>query len=91
LCVVTWLPQCLWATGAVTTAGTLPARFGMALSPDGSRLAATGQGQVVVIDRASRTVLGTVPTGGNPRRVRFDRTGATMVVSNEAGWVDYIR
>lgn len=64
--------------------------FGMALSPDGQRLYATSVGVVTIIDAAARTVLSTVPVGGNPRRVAFNRPGTRAIVANESGWVDFI-
>jgi YVTN family beta-propeller protein len=67
--------------------------FGMALSPDGRQLYATitlGH-RIAVIDRATRTVVLTINTGGFPRRVRFSRSGETAVVADEAGAVVFIR
>lgn len=67
--------------------------FDLALSPDGTKIWVTlqGAGLVSVLDRATRTILRTIVTGGRPRRVAFDPGSATVVVANEAGWVDFIR
>lgn len=67
--------------------------FGLAVTPDGTRLYVTSPttGQVAIIDRGSGTMLRTLATGGTPRRIAFDATGSTAVVSNEGNWVDVIR
>lgn len=67
--------------------------FDLALSPDGTKIWVTlqGSGLVRVLDRASRTILRTIATGGRPRRVAFDPGSSTVVVANEAGWVDFLR
>jgi hypothetical protein len=43
-----------------------------------------------VIDLATKTVLRTID-GGSPRRVTFDRTGATAFIGNEGGYVSFIK
>jgi hypothetical protein len=67
--------------------------FGLGLSPDGKFLyAATAfGGQVRIIDRVSRALLRTVETGGVPRRIGFDPVTGTAVISNESGWVDFVK
>ena len=67
--------------------------WGMALSPDQEQLyvGLVFQGEVVVIDRASRAVVQRIPTGGAPRRIVFNQSGTLAVVTNEAGFVTYIR
>jgi YVTN family beta-propeller protein len=67
--------------------------FALALSPDNAQLyaALTGSGVVRVIDRASRTIVKSIQTGGSPRRIAFSAGGETAVIANEAGWVDFIR
>lgn len=64
--------------------------FGLALSPDGQQLFMTrpASGNVARVDRATRTLLGTLPTGGSPRRVGFSSNGRVAVITNESGWVD---
>ena len=82
------------SSGVVTAASSATGGlFGLALSPDGARLVGSrpGSGSVLFIDRATRAVLGSVATGGFPRRVAFDLLGSIVVVANESGWVDLIR
>jgi DNA-binding beta-propeller fold protein YncE len=43
-----------------------------------------------VVDRASGATE-ILPVGGTPRRIAFDATGSTAVISNEGNWVDVIR
>lgn len=66
--------------------------FGLALAPDGTRLYATApaDGQVFIIDPATLAILDALPVGGTPRRIGFNAGGSRAVVSNEAGWVDFI-
>lgn len=67
--------------------------FGLGLSPDGKFIytATAYGGQVRITDRVSRTVLRTVLTGGVPRRIGFDPSTGTAVISNESGWVDFVK
>lgn len=67
--------------------------WGMALSPDQQQLyvGLVFQGEVVVVDRSSRAVVRRIPTGGMPRRIVFNQSGTLAVVTNEAGFVTYIR
>jgi YVTN family beta-propeller protein len=62
-------------------------------SPDGKILYVTNSfnGEIKVIDRVSRIVLHTVASGGIPRRVAFDPTSGVAMVTNENGWVDFIK
>ena len=67
--------------------------WGMAMTPDQSQLyvGLLFQGEVAVIDRATRTVAQRIATGGIPRRIVFDQAGTVAVVANEQGYVTYIR
>ena len=67
--------------------------FGLKLTPDGRQLYASilFAGEVRVIDRATRTVVRTIPVGSDPRRIAFDRFGLTAVVANQDGSVSFIR
>lgn len=67
--------------------------FGMALGPDGNTLfvAQSLNGVVAAVDRGTRKILFQVPTGGTPRRAKFNANGTMIVVANEAGWVDFLR
>ena len=81
-------------TGVLLT--TVPAAsgvFGLKLTPDGTQLYAgiLFGGVVRVIDRATRTVVQTIPVGSDPRRIAFDRYGLTAVVANQDGSVSFIR
>jgi YVTN family beta-propeller protein len=66
--------------------------FGMALTPDGTKLYVTvmWDGEIKVVDRATRTVTRTLYVGGVPRRVAFTTDG-TAVVANESGYVTFVR
>jgi YVTN family beta-propeller protein len=65
----------------------------IAITPDQQQLyvGLVFQGEVVVIDRASRTVVRRIATGGAPRRIVFNQVGTIAVVPNEFGYVTYIR
>ena len=67
--------------------------FGVGLSPDGKFLYVTApfDGQVKIIDRVSGVILRTVTTGGTPRRVAFDPATGVALVTNEGGWVDFVK
>ena len=82
------------ATGGLLTSipvGGNP--WGMAITPDQQQLyvGLVFQGEVVVIDRASRTIVRRIATGGAPRRIVFNQAGTIGVVPNESGYVTYIR
>jgi YVTN family beta-propeller protein len=66
--------------------GLLP--FGLALSPDGSRLyvACAGINALAVIDTQQEKVLGYVPTGWFPARVIVSPDGKTLYVDNAKGF-----
>ncbi|MDH3571170.1 MAG: hypothetical protein OER89_13460, partial [Gemmatimonadota bacterium] len=81
------------ATGGVTQVPGASGGFGLAMSPDGRQLymGVPSAGVVRVIDRASRTVIGTITTGGVPRRIAFDYFGNWAGIANESGWVTFVR
>ncbi|HEU4699056.1 MAG TPA: Ig-like domain-containing protein [Gemmatimonadales bacterium] len=83
------------ATGATQSIGLGCGAYGMVMTPDGMQLYVTcpmyGAGEVKVVDRATRAVVGTIQTNGTPRRPGVSPDGFTVVVPNEQGWVDYIR
>ena len=66
--------------------------FGLARSPDDAVLYAGLYtiGRVAVINRATRQVIKTLATGGNPRRIAFTADGRHAVIANLAGWVDVV-
>ncbi|NUO37512.1 MAG: YncE family protein [Gemmatimonadaceae bacterium] len=76
---------------SVVTTGLSP--FGLAVTPDGAQLYVTSptNGLVGVYDRAAGASIKLYPVGGVPRRIAFDASGATALISNEGNWVDVIR
>lgn len=67
--------------------------FDVAVTRDNAQIYVTtlADGKVFVLDRASRGLVGSVVTGGSPRYVAFDATGAMAVIPNESGWVTFVR
>jgi len=65
---------------------------GLALSADGARLyvGLVFAGKVQIVDRAARTTINVINTGGTPREIATDPTRRRTLVANEAGWVDII-
>jgi len=74
------------AEGVGGLRGVLP--FGLALSPDESRLyiACAGINAVAVLDTGSRTVVGYIPTAWFPARVALSHDGRTLYVANAKGF-----
>lgn len=66
--------------------GTIP--FGLALSPDGTRLyaAESGINAVAVIDTARNEVLGHIPVGWFPSKIAVSPDGRRLVVANAKGF-----
>lgn len=82
------------ATGLVVdSVGAASRAFDVALGPAGDVLYVSRlyDGEVVVLDGRTLTLLDTIETGGRPRRVAFDRFGSTAVIANEMGWVDFVK
>jgi YVTN family beta-propeller protein len=67
--------------------------FGIALTPDEAQIWITvpRTGQVLVVDRASRTLVAEVALGGTPRRIVFSRSGNTAIIADEAGAIHLLR
>lgn len=63
--------------------------FGLGISPGG--LLYVVSGNVRIFDRTTGALIRTVVTNGAPRRVGFDPVTGIAVVTNEAGWVDFIQ
>jgi DNA-binding beta-propeller fold protein YncE len=74
------------APGVGGLRGVLP--FGLALSPDESRLyiACAGINAVAVFDTEHHAVLGYIPTGWFPARVALSKDGLTLYVANAKGY-----
>jgi len=66
--------------------GIIP--FGLALSPDGKSLyvAEAGINAVGVIDLASRKLVGHIPTGWFPSKLKVTPDGKKLIVANAKGW-----
>jgi YVTN family beta-propeller protein len=66
--------------------GVMP--FGLALSPDGRKLyvAESGINAVAVIDVASNKILGHLPTGWFPSKVKVTPDGKQLIVTNAKGF-----
>lgn len=66
--------------------GVIP--FGLAISPDQKKLfvAEAGINAVAVVDLESRKVLGHIPTGWFPSKLKVTPDGKTIVVSNAKGY-----
>ena len=66
--------------------GVIP--FGMALSPDNQRLYVAGSGinAVAVIDVNNLEVIGFIPTGWFPAKVKVSNDGEKLIVANAKGF-----
>ena len=81
------------ATGLVTYVAA-GGGFGMALSASQDLIYSTAYsdvGTVGVFDRRSMVPIATVVVGGIPNLVALDAAGTTAVVTNQNGWVDFIK
>ena len=65
------------------------AGFGLGVTANELIVAETG-GIIEILDRATLQQRTLLNTGGTPRRVGVNRAGTVAVVTNEAGWVDFI-
>lgn len=78
------------ATGRrIQSIQTTTGAFGLAASA--KWIVVAGGGGVTIFDRASRLPISTLSVGGTPRRPAIDPGQTTIVVPNEAGWVDFIK
>lgn len=68
--------------------------YGIARSPANGLLyvsTAVGGGNIHIIDPTTRTVLKSITVGGSTRRVVFNASGSVGFVTNEGGWVDFLK
>jgi DNA-binding beta-propeller fold protein YncE len=68
--------------------------FGLARNPSNGLLYVSTSyygSRVHVIDPTSRAIVRVFRTGGVPRRIAFSASGSVGIVTNEDGWVDFIR
>jgi DNA-binding beta-propeller fold protein YncE len=67
--------------------------LGLALSADQAHLfvGMLGNGRVLVLQRQGLIERASIVTGGRPRLIAVHPDGNTVLVANEAGWVDLLR
>ena len=84
-------PSTLATKTTITLNGAAP--FGLAVTPDNAELyvASARTSNLTIIDRATRAVVKTLPLGGTPRRVAFNRIGNKAYIANEGNWIDVIQ
>jgi len=86
----------VWDVAANVQAGTITTGcqgYGLLRTPDNSRLfvSCALNGRVVVVNPTSGATIATLDVGGSPRELSFDPGTRSVLVPNEAGWVDIIR
>jgi len=86
----------IWDVVANTQVGTITTGcrgYGLLRTPDNSRLfvSCALDGRVVVLSAATGATIATLDVGGSPRELSFDPGTGSVIVPNEAGWVDIIR
>lgn len=89
-----WMEIFDLSTGASARKVTLDSGgFGLALSPDGEFVYVTepAVGKVQIVSVESRSIVGTLYVGGQPRRIAFTRLGDMAVVANEDGYVSFVK
>lgn len=82
------------ADGTVSAVPGVPAgSVGLALSPDDAQLYVTNPpaGTVYIVDRARHQLLRSIAGLGSPRNVAFNQSGTTAVITDERGFVHFVR
>lgn len=82
------------STGAVLATLPLTAGgFGAAVTPDDNHLyiAEPNGGVVQVVNLQNRQMKSTINVGGQPRRIAFSSQGKVGVVTNQAGYITFIK
>jgi YVTN family beta-propeller protein len=66
--------------------------FGLAVTPDGEQLyvSSPSDGDIAIIELATRKIVGHVPVQGTPRRIAFSPSGDQAYVTNEWNWLSVI-
>jgi YVTN family beta-propeller protein len=67
--------------------------FDVAVTPDNTQVyvSTLADGKVYVVNRVSRSSVAAIATGGSARYIAFDANGSRAVITNEMGWVNFIR
>jgi YVTN family beta-propeller protein len=75
-----------------TTTVPMPA-YGLGMTPDGVHLYVTDplSGNIRVVNRTTRALVTTLPVGGRPRNVAFNKNGGAGFVTNESDFVTVVR
>jgi YVTN family beta-propeller protein len=86
----------VWDVAKNARAGTITTGcqgYGLLRTPDNSRLfvSCALNGLVVAVNPATGATIATLNVGGSPRELAFDPGTGSVIVPNEAGWVDVIR
>ena len=89
-------PLRIWSLTSATqidTVATGGSTFGVALTPDGTKLfVGTTAGKILLVNRATRGIIHSINVGGTPRNIAVDPITGYAVVPNEAGgWVDIVK
>lgn len=81
------------SSGSATNIPLDAGAHSIGLSADGTKLyvGLLFAGKISVFDRAARTLLHTIETGGTVRWMATDVPRGRMIVANEGGWVDVVR
>ena len=89
--VIVWDIASNAQVGMYATPGCSP--YGMVRVPDNTRLwvGCVFEGKVLGLDPNTGALLSTINVGGTPREVSFDAATGSVIVPNEAGWVDIVR